>query len=101
MKKTRVLAEVGAMFLWVAGVLGAQTPAAAPAFEVAAIKPAPPLDPAKIMAGKLHVGMTINAGRVDITLTSSTLRTVLSIFSSTNASAIPAARPPKNPSKRL
>jgi uncharacterized protein (TIGR03435 family) len=44
----------------------AQPPAAAPAFEVASIKPAPPLDPAKIMSGKMHVGMNIDAARVDI-----------------------------------
>jgi uncharacterized protein (TIGR03435 family) len=53
------------------GLLPAQTPAAAPApaaltFEVAAIKPAPPLDPMKIMQGKMHIGMTVNAARVDI-----------------------------------
>ena len=45
-----------------------QPPAAAPAlaFEVASIKPAPPIDPAKIMGGKLHIGMSIDAARVDI-----------------------------------
>lgn len=37
-----------------------------PAFEVASIKPAAPLDPAKIAAGQLHVGMTIDGARVDI-----------------------------------
>lgn len=46
--------------------LPAQTPAAAPAFEVASIKPAPPLDPAKIAAGQMHIGMSIDAARVDI-----------------------------------
>ena len=43
-----------------------QTPAAKPVFEVASIKPAAPLDPAKIMAGQAHVGMKIDAARVDI-----------------------------------
>lgn len=35
-------------------------------FEVASIKPAPPLDPQAIAAGKVHIGMQIDAGRVDI-----------------------------------
>ncbi len=39
-----------------------QTPAAGPAFEVASIKPAPPLT----ATGKFHAGMTIDAARVDI-----------------------------------
>jgi uncharacterized protein (TIGR03435 family) len=53
--------------LWLGTALLAQTPpAAAPSFEVASIKPAPPLDPAKIMQGKMHIGMTIDAARVDI-----------------------------------
>src|SRR5215467_6333870 len=43
-----------------------QTPAAKLAFEVASIKPAAPLDPAKIKAGQAHVGMKIDAARVDI-----------------------------------
>src|SRR6476659_5055448 len=70
MRKKRSMTVCGAAVLCEAVALHAQTPAAAPAaapaFEVAAIKPAPPLDAAKIMAGKLHVGMTINAARVDI-----------------------------------
>jgi uncharacterized protein (TIGR03435 family) len=37
-----------------------------PQFEVATIKPAGPLDPAAIRAGKLHVGMQIDKARVDI-----------------------------------
>lgn len=41
-----------------------------PAFEVASIKPAPPLDPAKLMAGRMHFGMTVDAARVDIGNTS-------------------------------
>lgn len=41
-------------------------PVAAPSFEVASIKPAPPIEPQKIMAGTLHIGMTIDSARVDI-----------------------------------
>jgi uncharacterized protein (TIGR03435 family) len=37
-----------------------------PAFEVASIKPAGAPDPAKLMAGKMRIGMTIDQGRVDI-----------------------------------
>ena len=37
-----------------------------PAFEVASVKPAGPLDPAKIMAGKMRIGMTVDGARVDI-----------------------------------
>lgn len=44
----------------------AQTPAPPPAFEVASIRPAPPLNPADIMQGKVHIGTRIDAGRVDI-----------------------------------
>ena len=55
---------------WIA-VLGtasafAQTPVAAPAFEVASIKPAVPPNPADMMAGKLHIGMKVDGARVDI-----------------------------------
>ena len=48
-----------------AGALSAQTPAK-PQFEVATIKPAPPLDPAKLASGQLNVGVKSDAGRVDI-----------------------------------
>jgi uncharacterized protein (TIGR03435 family) len=40
--------------------------AQSPTFEVASIKPSPPLDPAKIISGKLHIGVSIDAARVDI-----------------------------------
>lgn len=43
-----------------------QTAAPAPAFEVASIKPSPPLDPNAILSGKMHVGMKTDAARVDI-----------------------------------
>src|SRR3954471_3525241 len=49
-----------------AGVAMAQAPAPKPQFEVATIKPAPPLNPEMIAAGKMHVGMKTDAGRVDI-----------------------------------
>ena len=49
-----------------AGAAMAQAPAPKPQFEVATIKPAPPLNPAMIAAGKMHVGMKTDAGRVDI-----------------------------------
>src|SRR5436309_4750684 len=53
--------------LLAAGVACAQTPAAAPLqFEVATIKPAPPLNPAAVQAGKMHIGMKVDAARVDI-----------------------------------
>jgi len=44
----------------------AQTPAAPLAFEVATIKPAEPITPAMVQAGKMHVGMSVDAARVDI-----------------------------------
>src|SRR3954469_25058447 len=44
----------------------AAAPAAKPQFEVATIKVAPPLNPAMVAAGKLHVGMKVDAARVDI-----------------------------------
>jgi uncharacterized protein (TIGR03435 family) len=48
-----------------AGVLAAQTPA--PAFEVASIRPAPPITElaAQIQSGKAHVGMSIDGARAD------------------------------------
>jgi uncharacterized protein (TIGR03435 family) len=46
-----------------------QTAAAPIAFEVASIKPSPPLDPMQIMSGTAHVGMHINAARVDFGFT--------------------------------
>ena len=40
--------------------------AQAPVFEVASIKPAPPLSFEDVQAGKSHVGVKVDAGRVDI-----------------------------------
>src|SRR4051812_21312642 len=46
----------------------AQTPAApAPkTFDVATIKLAPPMTPALVASGKIHVGMSVDGARVDI-----------------------------------
>jgi uncharacterized protein (TIGR03435 family) len=56
--------------LAVATAAFAQPPAAPPvtplAFEVASIKPAPPLDPAAIMSGKAHIGLSVDKARVDM-----------------------------------
>jgi uncharacterized protein (TIGR03435 family) len=49
-----------------AGAALGQTPAAGPAFEVASIKAAGPLDPSRIRSGQMHLGMRIDAARVDI-----------------------------------
>ena len=59
-----ILAPAAALLL--AASLGAQAPAAAPAFEVATIKPSPPMDLSKLASGQMHVGMNIDAARVDI-----------------------------------
>ena len=37
-----------------------------PVFEVATIKPAPPLNPQMILSGAMRIGMRVEAGRVDI-----------------------------------
>src|SRR5262245_18921472 len=37
-----------------------------PAFEVATIKPAGEINPARIMAGEMKIGMTVDNARVDI-----------------------------------
>ncbi len=47
------------------GAVFAQSPAP-PAFEVASIKPSPPINAASIMGGKMHVGMNVDGSRVDI-----------------------------------
>jgi len=58
--------------LAVAGLLtfaaSAQTapPAAPLTFEVASVKPAAPLNPAMIMAGKMKIGLNVSGSRVDI-----------------------------------
>ena len=57
---------IGAGLVLAAGVALGQTPAAGPAFEVASVKPAAPLDRAQMLSGQMHVGMKIDAARVDI-----------------------------------
>ncbi|MES1227901.1 MAG: TIGR03435 family protein [Armatimonadota bacterium] len=60
------IARFSATVLLCAGIVFAQTPAAPKAFEVATIKPADMPNMAQIAAGKMRVGMKIEAGRVDI-----------------------------------
>ena len=55
---------MAAGFLGVVSIAWGQTPSKLE-FEVASIKPAPPLQ-GQVAAGKLHIGMTIDAARVDI-----------------------------------
>ncbi len=56
--------------LAVAGMVFGQTPTAPAStplsFDVATIKPSGPLDPAAIVSGKAHVGVSIDQARVDI-----------------------------------
>jgi hypothetical protein len=63
---TRRILRRAPLALAVAAAALAQTPASSPAFEVATIKPAPPLNPMEIAQGKVHLGMSIDAARVDI-----------------------------------
>jgi uncharacterized protein (TIGR03435 family) len=53
---------MGVAMMLAGGSLLAQTPV----FDVASIKPSEPVTPAMVAAGKLHVGMKIDAKRVDI-----------------------------------
>jgi uncharacterized protein (TIGR03435 family) len=66
--QSRFVPAICAALTLAAGVVHGQNPTAAPkfVFEVASIKPAPPLDPAKIMSGGAHVGMKVDQARVDI-----------------------------------
>jgi uncharacterized protein (TIGR03435 family) len=54
------------LFSVAAAAAMAQAPAAKPQFEVATIKLSPPLNPAMAAAGKLHIGMNVDAARADI-----------------------------------
>src|SRR5580693_752688 len=65
MSKT-LLRGIGAGLLLVAGAAFGQTPAPTLEFEVASIKPAGTLDPAKMMSGEMHVGFKVEGARVDI-----------------------------------
>src|SRR2546425_12929186 len=62
----RLLPRVAGLMLTLAAF--GQTPAPTPAlaFEVGSVKPAGPLDPAKIMSGQMRIGMQVDAARVDI-----------------------------------
>jgi uncharacterized protein (TIGR03435 family) len=68
----RFFMATGVCVAFSAAALYAQTPAAAPAFEVASIKPVDMPGPAQAASGKIHVGMKIDAARVDIGLFSLT-----------------------------
>ena len=57
---------IGVCLAFAAVALQGQTPGAAPAFDVASIKPSAPLTPAVAASGKIHAGMKITATRVDI-----------------------------------
>lgn len=59
------LSSVLCGFTLAAALSLAQAPAAGPTFDVATIKPAGSLQ-AQVAAGKLHIGMNIDAARVDI-----------------------------------
>src|SRR5437763_716226 len=61
-----VLKILAATALLAAQIAFGQGPKARLEFEVATIKTAPPLNPAQIMQGKLHVGMKVDGARVDI-----------------------------------
>jgi uncharacterized protein (TIGR03435 family) len=52
----------GILLVLAAGAALGQTPA----FEVASVKPAAPLDRSQMLSGQMHVGMKIDAARVDI-----------------------------------
>ena len=58
--------KISLSLLLAASAVFAQTPAPAPAFEVASIKPATLPTGAQVAAGKLHIGMAIDGARVDI-----------------------------------
>ena len=58
--------RIGAGLLLAAGAALGQSPAAGPAFEVASVKPAAPLSRSLMQSGQAHVGMKIDAARVDI-----------------------------------
>ena len=58
--------RISASLLLAAGVALPQTAAPPPAFEVASVKPAAPLDRSQMLSGQMHVGMKVDAARVDI-----------------------------------
>ena len=66
MMSTSFLQRMSAGLVLAAGAALGQTPVAGPAFEVASVKPAGPLDAGQLRSGQRHVGMSIDAARVDI-----------------------------------
>ncbi|HEY7386898.1 MAG TPA: TIGR03435 family protein [Bryobacteraceae bacterium] len=68
MRKSSLLL-VSTVVLALAGTAFAQS-VAGPSFEVASIKQSGPLDPAAILSGKTHIGMSVDNFRVDIGSTS-------------------------------
>src|SRR5579885_1027524 len=64
MRKSALLC-VASVLATLAGPAFAQA-TGGPAFEVASIKPSGPLDPAAILSGKTHIGMSVDNFRVDI-----------------------------------
>jgi uncharacterized protein (TIGR03435 family) len=68
MRKSALLC-VSNVLIPLAGAAFAQA-TGGPSFEVASIKPSGPLDPAAILSGKTHIGMSVDNFRVDIGSTS-------------------------------
>ena len=60
----RLFRIISVGWLLAGGAVYAQAPARA--FDVASIKSAPPLNPAAIAAGKIHIGMRVDGSQVDI-----------------------------------
>jgi len=65
----RTAARVAAVSLIAAAAAPGQTAPPPIAFEVASIKPSPPIDPMRMMSGQAHVGVHIDAARVDFGFT--------------------------------
>lgn len=61
-----LLWRIGAGLVLAAGAALGQAPGPGPAFEVASVKPAAPLDRSQMRSGQMHVGMKVDAARVDI-----------------------------------
>src|SRR5712671_6923834 len=59
-------ALLSAGVLFACGAAFGQTPAPKRVFDVATIRPAPPIDQAKVMSGQFRVGMSVDGNRVDI-----------------------------------
>ena len=64
--QNRMLVSAAAALVLAATAPAQTPPAASLTFEVASIKTAPPIDPMKMMQGKMHIGMKVDEARVDI-----------------------------------